>query len=246
MIEDGYYLPSIFYRQKIMSKRINLLKNFLSSDLFLPALLLVIYLVFLIIAREVIPAGSELIADFQGLYQKYGYEIIFVAAFLEGLVLINLFVPGGGAVALGAIFARTGQTSLPMVILAGCLGAISAYALDFVLGYFGFSNFLKRWGFKGLDPQPAEKDEKFRERGLILSFIHPNVASFVSLAAGSTNYKIKNFIIIAVASTFFWGIIWASIVYIFGNVILFIFSKYSFLMVLLVILGFVLLRWRRK
>jgi membrane protein DedA with SNARE-associated domain len=229
-----------------MSKPIAVLKTIVSSDLFLPAALLAVYVLFLIIARGAVPTTAELVTNFQGLYQKYGYEIIFAAAFLEGLVLVNLFVPGGAAMALGAIFARTGQTSLPLVILAGCSGAICAYILDFVLGYFGFADILKDLGYKHLLNQAHSKLDKLGKKGLVLSFIHPNVASFAALISGTLNIKIKEFLVIALISTFAWGTIWAVSVYLLGNFILRLFGRYSFLLVLLVVIGLVVVRWKRK
>src|SRR6185369_4016997 len=93
----------------------NFIRFIVKYDLILPIGLLLTYIVFLVVARRVVPTSDELVLVFQDLYSRYGYEIIFVSALLEGLVLINLFVPGMVALALGAIFARTGQIDLTLV-----------------------------------------------------------------------------------------------------------------------------------
>ncbi len=226
-------------------KFLNVLKAILASDLLLPLILLLTYIVFLVIARGIVPTSAELVNDFQALYLKYGYEIIFIAAFLESLILINLFVPGGGAMALGAVFARTGQTQLIWVILAGGTGAICGYIIDYILGYYGFADILKKAGYNNLLNEAKNKLNKFGKRGLILGFINPNIASFLALAAGTTNFNKKYFVILAICATFFWGTLWASLVYTLGDIFLDFFKNYSFLLIILIILGLVLARiWK--
>lgn len=215
-------------------------KAIIKNDLILPITLLATYIVFLIIARGVVPTSEELIAVFADLYLKYGYEIIFVSALLEGLVLVNLFVPGMVALALGAVFARTGQTDLTLVILVASLGIILGYIIDFLMGFFGFGDTLKKIGYGGFLNTSKEKLMKFGNRGLIIGFFHSNVGSFLAFAAGMMRFNFVNFLIIAIASTLIWATLWGIAAYYFGDVFLYLIKKYSFLLVLLVFAFFVI------
>lgn len=214
-----------------MSQYIKYIQTIFKSDLFFPLILVIAYIGFLFIVRGIIPSGEEIINSFASLYHKYGYEIIFVAAFLESLVLVNLFVPGQIAMALGAVFARTGQTELPLVILIAGLGAISGYCLDYILGFFGFSDVIKKMGYADFLTLAKDKLRKFGKRGLILGFIHSNLGSFLSLTAGTINFNWKIFLTIAIISTFFWATFWGILVYSLGEVFLDIFKRFSFLLI---------------
>lgn len=210
----------------------SLIQLIIKYDLVLPLSLLLTYIVFLIVARRVVPTSDELVAVFQGLYTRYGYEIIFVSALLEGLVLVNLFVPGMVALALGAIFARTGQTDLTLVILTASLGTVLGYLLDYLTGYFGFGETLKKLGYENFLVTSRENLKKFGNRGLIIGFFHSNVGSFLAFAAGTIKYNFLNFLAVAIAATFLWATVWGIAAYYLGDIFIYIIKRYSFLLVL--------------
>ncbi len=226
---------------------LKLSRAILTSEIFLPLTLVVTYALFLLIAKGVFPTSEELFNSFGNLYAKYGYEIIFISALFESLVLVNLFAPGGGALILGVIFARSGQTQLDLVIIVAALGAVLGYTLDFMTGYFGLFDIINRLGYRKTIDKTKIKVGQFGNQGLILSFIHPNLGAFVSLAAGVLKVKPANFFIIAVLSTLVWATFWGLAVYATGDIFLTILKKYSFL-VLLFIIGVMVLGklWGRE
>lgn len=220
---------------------------FLRSDLIFPTALILSYVIFLVLARGVIPTSDEIINTFANLYSKYGYEIIFVAALLETLVLVNLFVPGQIAMAMGVVFARSGQTELSLVILTAATGSICGYLLDYILGSFGFADIIKKAGYNNLLSQAQKQLKKFGKRGLIFGFIHANVGSFLSLIAGAAGISWKVFVPITIIATFFWVCCWAILIYVFGEVILMVISKYGFLLFLVAIAGMILnMFWKQE
>ena len=225
----------------------NLIRIIIKNDLVLPLTLLATYIVFLIVARGVVPTSEELIAVFADLYSKYGYEIIFISALLEGLVLVNLFVPGMLALALGAVFARTGETDLTLVILTASCGIILGYIIDYLMGYFGFGDTLKKLGYESFLNTSKEKLKRFGNRGLIVGFFHSNVGSFLAFASGTMRLGFVNFLIVAVASTLVWATLWGLAAFYLGEIFLNIIKRYSFLLVLLVIASFILASyWKYK
>lgn len=226
--------------KQIYSQIGRLIRLIIKNDLILPITLLATYIVFLIVARGVVPTSEELITLFEGFYAKYGYEIIFVSALLEGLILVNLFVPGMMALALGAVFASTGQTDLTYVILTASFGIILGYIVDYLMGYFGFGETLKKLGYGGFLETSRDKLQKFGNRGLIVGFFHTNVGSFLAFAAGTMKLKFLNFLAIAIASTIVWATIWGIAAYYFGEIFLEIIKKYSFVLVLFVLAMFFL------
>ncbi len=219
----------------------------LRSDLILPVLLLISYIIFLLLAKGVVPTADELINSFGEFYAKYGYEIIFISSFLEALILVNLFVPGMFAMAMGVIFARAGQIDFIAVVAAVFLGASLGYMVDFLLGYFGFSDILKTLGYENFITAARQQIKKFGRRGLIWGFIHSNIASFLALTAGTIRMDWWRFFTVAVLSTLVWTIIWSFVIYLLGDIVLFIIRKYSFLLILLFIGVMILMRiWKKE
>ncbi len=200
------------------------------SDLILPAFLLIAYVLFLFFIRGILPTSEELLALFSKYYATYGYEILFVAALLESLVLINLFAPGQVALALGIVFSRTGETELPYVILAVCCGVIIGFTIDYLVGYYGFGDILKRFGQSSVFDKAKTELKKNGGRSIFISFINPNLGAYMSLAAGASKLEITMFGLIALFSIFFWVISWSLLIYMLGDVVLTIIKKYTLLL----------------
>lgn len=210
-------------------------------------MLLISYIFFIVVARGVIPTADELIDTFASLYTHYGYEIIFAAAALEALVVINFFVPGMLTIALGGVFARSGQIELTGVVLAAAAGAMIGYTLDFLLGHFGLSEVLIKAGYGRFLGKAKQTLGKFGTRGLILGFSYPNIGAFLSLAAGASQLKFSRFILIMMLSTLFWVTIWGILIYAVGDIFLIILRKYSFLVLVAVVAVLLLTRlWNKK
>lgn len=223
------------------------LKAIIPSDIFLPLVFLTIYVAAFILAKGVLPTSEELLADFSSVYAKYGNQIVFLAALSESLILVNFLTPGQVAMALGAIFAKTGQTHLVTVVLSASIGSLCGYALDYYLGYFGFAKVIKRLGFGKLLGYTQKQLVRFGKRGLILGFVHSNIGSFLALSAGMARYRWYYFLAIALIATFFWAAVWGILIYSFGDIILEILKKYALLLAILAIAGMLLGRiWKGR
>lgn len=202
----------------------------IGSDIILPAFLLIAYAVFLFFIRGILPTSEELVNLFSKYYATYGYEILFVAALLESLVLINLFAPGQVALALGIVFARTGETELPLVMLAVISGIVIGFTVDYLVGYYGFSDLLKRFGQGGVFDKAKQELKKNGGRSIFISFINPNLGAYMSLAAGASRLEITMFGLISLFSICFWVISWSLLIYALGDMVLVIIKKYTLLL----------------
>lgn len=202
-------------------------------SLILPVLVISLYIAFLIIIRQSLPSSKDFVSQLSSLYGRYGYEIVFLGSMLEALVVINFFAPGAVAMGLGAVFARAGQLDLTMAILAAVLGAMIGYALDFILGLWGFSAFLEKSDFGRTLGKVRNRLEKSKMRSLSLGFIHPNIGSLLSLAAGTLRMHFIQFSILALLSTLAWYSLWGILVFVLGEVFLTVLTKYAFVLILL-------------
>lgn len=162
---------------------------------------------------------DNLFSSLENLYSKYGIYIIFLGGIIESLFLLNLYAPGSFVILLGAVLAASGVVSLPIVIIAGTAGLIVGYSIDYLIGAKGWHELLKNLKiFRYVETGK----EKLKEGSLVifLSAVHPNPASFVSLAAGISNYDFKKFILIILPAQLFWSTFWGVIFYTFGVVLL--------------------------
>ncbi len=221
-----------------MLKKLNPLPFFkfiIESDLLFPLILILVYAVFWYLSTGIIPTTDEIISSFGRFYERYGYEIVFAAALIESLILVGLPAPGGAVLALGAVFARTGETNLFFVILFAIIGSMVGYTIDYFLGYYGFSNFLKKTCFGkyiGID----NTSRKFSRKAMFLSFFYGNIGSVTSLAAGSLKYEFKKFFLIAFLATTFWATFWGLLIFSLGTVVITILSRYIFIVVIILII----------
>ncbi len=209
------------------------------SDIILPSFLLIAYALFLFFIRGILPTSEELVNLFSKYYATYGYEILFVAALLESLVLINLFAPGQVALALGIVFSRTGETQLSLVMLAVICGVVIGLTIDYLIGYYGFSEVLQRFGQGGVFDKAKKELKKNGGRSIFISFINPNLGAYMSLAAGASKLEITVFGLIALFSVCFWVIAWSFLIYALGDVVLVIIKKYT-LLLSVIFIGFLI------
>lgn len=208
------------------AKTLRILRRIFSFSIIEPLALILLYAGFLYMVDGVMPDSERLIQHLESLYLRYGYEILFLGALLESLVIINLAAPGMVALAFGGVFAKTGQLDLPLVILAAVLGALTGYIIDFFLGYFGFSKVIGK--VAGMDALGKVKKQvnKSDVRLFSLGFFHPNLGSIISLAAGTVEMRFVSFLSLAAISTLVWFCIWGILVYVMGDIVLVILTKY--------------------
>ena len=200
----------------------------------IPTLLILAYLIFIFLLRNQFPSGEQLVNALSSTYGNFGYEIVAIGSALEALILINFFTPGVLAVALGAIFAKSGELDLSLVIIFGAAGAVIGYTLDFALGRFGFANLLEKIGYKKIIDQAKSKVDSFDWKTQSLGFIHPNIAGLLAFAAGILKWDFKKFIGLAVLATLVWYIFWGLLIFALGGVFLTIFTRYVFILFMLV------------
>lgn len=174
------------------------------------------------------PTAEELVNSITIFYEKYGYITIFLAAFIESILLINIYVPASVAVVLGAILAAKGILSLPIVILLSAVGSILAYLFDFYMGKYGWYKILTKFGLSNQIEKTKEKlDGKKRIKMILISCIHPNYGAISATSAGILSWKIKEFLVWFSIAQLFWCTLWGILFYIYGYQILEMGAKYT-------------------
>ena len=200
----------------------------------IPFVLISIYLVFTFVLRSIFPSGQALVEQLASIYGRFGYEIVTLGSLMEALVLVNFFTGGVAGVGLGAIFARSGQLDLTLVIIFAVLGSLVGYMLDFLLGRFGFRELVDRMGYGKVIDETKHRIEKFGFQTFSLGFMHPNLGALIALTAGTLRMDFKKFFLLSFLSTLVWYILWGLLIFAMGNIFLTVLTRYTFMIFLLV------------
>ena len=205
-----------------------------------------------------VPDSPQGLLDFvTSLLLAHGYLVIFVGAALD-----NFGLPASGDIVLfaGGFFAHSGQAALPLVMLAGFLGALCSDNSVYWIGRYGGRPLITRilkirlLSFM-LDTKSLGKVESyFEEHGGKTVFVGrfgPGLRSMTPLFAGVSRMKYTQFLPYNLAAVTLWSITYTMVGYVFGkywNELLGIAQNIGYGLVGLVALTvlFYVLRRRRK
>ena len=202
---------------------------------FVPLVFLLAYLGIIIYLRLRLPDAQEILRITEDLYRQFGYAIVLFSGFLEAMFLIGMYIPGSAAMLLGAVLAKSGATSFPLVILGGTTGLMLGYMLNYFLGRFGWYRVLASFG---LEKGMAMAERKLKHHGrkaLFLGYLAPNSGSFISTASGVLGIPFKEFFFVTLISQLFWSTLWGLIAYMVGNIFVELFLKYGVFVVYILI-----------
>lgn len=211
------------------------------ANFWLPITLVIVYTLTVFLLRDVLPSADDITSNFTQFFAKYGYEIVFVGAFLEGALIIDLLIPGGSVVLAGAYFSSIGLLSYPVFLLVSVAGFSLGFFLDYLVGYYGWSDVLKRIGLGRQLDKAKEKVKRWEGRSFLLGYIHPDSATLVAVSAGMIKMDIKRFTVYNILATFIWVSVWTGLVYLFGPVIASFFEgSFAYIIVIMLIISVVL------
>jgi membrane protein DedA with SNARE-associated domain len=179
----------------------------------LPLILLVSLLIFFALYKFLhLPSSEELIVIVRHAFEKYGYPVLFLSAFIEAVPPINIYYPGSSVILLAAAFSRQGSLNFFAVVVITTIATLIAYTIDFLIGYHGYFKVLKRFGFAGAIGSAKEKIEK-NDRWAWLLYFHPNFGAVTATAIGTVKMPFRKFIANASIATLLWVIFWAGLCY---------------------------------
>ena len=204
-------------------------------SLFNLLIILGFYIGFIVLIKSKFTNTQDFIEAIKNIYLTKGYVLIFFSALLEAMFIVGFYIPGSAIIILGAVFARTGVISYPLVLLVGTSGLVLGYSINYFLGKYGWYHLLSKLGFeKGIEVAKRKLAQN-RIKTLFLGYITPNSASFISTAAGALRMPIKKFIFLSVAAQLFWSFIWGTLAYWFGLPFVEFIIKYSFIALFLLV-----------
>ncbi len=149
-----------------------------------------------------------------GLYDQYGYLIVFLGSFGENTAFLGLFLPGGTLALLGAFYARLGTLNLALVILFATLGTVLGYHIDYLLGRFVLARFVPRWGASRLGRRlrlaarlrlARKMLTRHGGKAILISHTIGHMRSFVAMSAGITHMPYPRFLAFELLAALLWN-----------------------------------------
>lgn len=209
-------------------------------SLYLPLSIIIGYLIIGFFLRGLLPPVENIYLEFERLFREYGYYIIFIGALLEAALLINFLVPGGSIILAGAYFSSQGLIPYPYFFLTVIIGTLIGFSLDYLVGFFGWSHLLTRFGLHSQLSKAEHKINSYGFRAYFLGYIHPDLGSFYAIASGTLQIKWRKFIIYSIPNLSFWILFWTLPIYFFGELFKRYMGQYMLIGLLIIIAVFVL------
>lgn len=155
-----------------------------------------------------LPSPEELTSLITKWFKEYGLELLFIAAFIEGLFVIGMYFPGSLAIAL-AVYTM-GENILDLFLI-GAISFISfllANIANYYLGKYGYYKLLILLGNRNAVDKMHDTFIKHGSRTFLLTGFFPNFIAIASVCAGISKLKFVKVLSNLSTSLLFWVTIW--------------------------------------
>ena len=144
-------------------------------------------------------------------FQKYGYPMMFIGSFVEGL---NVML-------LGGFFAARGHFNIWAVIAVMFVGDVASDLMWYTIGYYGGNKIGKKFGrFFGIDKKMEKMRGYLEEKGgkiIILIKFTTGLCLAMLITAGTVRMKFKEFFKYDIIGSALWAVFACGVGYFFGE-----------------------------
>lgn len=184
----------------------------------IPITLILVYLSLLLVWKWFdLPPNDEIIETITAFFDRYGLIVVFLAAIVEGLLLIGNYFPGGAVIFLGVITAVGDIPRAITVVLVVCVSFFISYTANYYLGKYGWYKLFVKFGLRSTIDSMQRNLSRHVFTAILSSYWLPNLAAICSTAAGIIQIPLKRFLIQSTIGLVAWNIFWGVFVYITGN-----------------------------
>src|SRR5260221_5473012 len=161
-----------------------------------------------------------------GLYDRYGYIIVFLGSLVENTAALGLVLPGGTLALLGALYARHGTLNLGWVIFFAWLGTVLGYHADYLFGRFVMTRAARRWSRSRLGRRLRLAGRirlarallaRHGAKAILISHTIRHLRFFVALSAGIIPMIYPRFLLFDVLAALLWNTLYCFVGYFIGT-----------------------------
>ena len=176
---------------------------------------------------------------------RYGIAIVFISAYLEGLLLIGWYFPGSLVVVLALILAADEPSRFVAVAAIAGSGLLGAYVTNFFAGKYGWYRLLLAFGLREPLDNAQRRLTKYGLSAIFTTYWQANLASCISTAAGILQFSPARFVLYSAIAEALWATVWASIIFFLGSAALALVGfRMILFMIVLWIAGRLIYRWK--
>jgi membrane protein DedA with SNARE-associated domain len=157
------------------------------------------------------PSPKELASIGKDLYSTYGLIVLLLAALLEGIFMINVYIPGSFVIVLSVFLSDKSIEQLTTISAVVWSGFFLSSIFNYWLGATGFYKILLILGKKNTIEKMQSWINEKGSKAIFLSSIHPNFQAITMVCTGISRYSFLNSAIKSATSLIFWVPIWTAI-----------------------------------
>lgn len=196
------------------------LKNILKV-LAIPLSLVIVYVSMIVVWKFFhLPSPAESTELIQKYFLVYGLWIVLIASFIEGVLLVGQYFPGGLVIFLGVISARGDLIRVVEVVATVSISFFFAYYINYIIGKYGWYKLFSKFGLSESIQNAKEKLSKHALFAILSNYWDPNVSSIIATAAGILEIPISKFLFYSFCGIVVWNTFWGILVYYIGEAIL--------------------------
>src|SRR4051812_3708909 len=203
------------------------------------AVLAVFGLLYLIWLALDLPPEDTMVRIAKDYLDRHGILIVFIAAYLEGLLLIGWYFPGTLVIILALVLAGPDPVRVAQVAATAGIGLFAAYVTNFYAGKFGWYRLLLAFGLREPLENAQRRLNKYGLSAIFTTYWQANLASCISTAAGILQFPAARFVAYSFVAEALWVTFWATLIFFLGKAAL---SLAGFRMILLLILIWIAVR----
>ena len=163
-----------------------------------------------------LPQGPALFDSVAAAFRSYGFLFVVVSALIEGLLVINLYFPGSLVILIGVTAFREQPAMVVLLVAMVAVAFFLATVINYCIGYFGLHALIRRLKVAAQIEKVSQWYQRFGRWFVPISFFHPNLSAFVSVACGRDRVSPYQFFSVAFVSITLWNAFWGFLTYRFG------------------------------
>ncbi|MCI5050851.1 MAG: VTT domain-containing protein [Candidatus Pacebacteria bacterium] len=175
------------------------------------------FLLVFILAYDLLGLPNAIVVSefFLNQYEKYGFWIILLAAFLEALFILSIYIPASLVIVLSAFALGFDIQTLLKIGVISILGFMLANILNYYLGKFGYYKLLLKLGGNQSVEKIQNDFSQNPNKTIFFTSFHPNFLAITMISAGIAKSNLLKVIFQSLISLIFWISLWMSVIYIF-------------------------------
>jgi membrane-associated protein len=184
----------------------------------------------------------------RGYFDQYGLVTVFVAAVIEGIVIVGWYFPGTTIMVLGLVLATPDIPRVLVVSLLCMAGLLTAYTFNFCAGKYGWYRLFVAFGLGGPLERAQQRITRHGSTAIFMTYWQIALASLTSTAAGVLQIPFGRFFAYSAAATVLWIALWSVLIYFLGRAAMTLVGL-PFVLALIVawvLVGFIASRVRRR